>query len=220
MLTRFYSAMGSAPAGDGTLVMMADELVAATSPDLILDALHRCARECKFPVRLPDIFARIPGLDVGDNSAKRIAWDQAVDFARNWIAVGNETLTILEHRLKCENAIDRNCAHCKGSGFEPIEGSTRVRFCRCRGAREITAPELPLRILDAVRRSGGWSAFVRMTDEDFPFLQKRFFEEYEAWTAVEYLAGGSRNQLAGDRVNVDGIVKQLGEAKAIEDGRR
>jgi hypothetical protein len=41
------------------------------------------------------------------------------------------------------------------------------------------------RILDCVRRSGGWKTYKCATDEDFPFLQKRFFEEYQAWTAVE-----------------------------------
>ena len=46
-------------------------------------------------------------------------------------------------------------------------------------------PKLSQRILDTVRRTGGWRTYKCMTDEDFPFLQKRFFEEYEAWSAVE-----------------------------------
>jgi len=46
-------------------------------------------------------------------------------------------------------------------------------------------PRLSDRILDSVRRSGGWKVYACMTDEDFPFTQKRFFEEYKAWQAVE-----------------------------------
>ena len=48
-------------------------------------------------------------------------------------------------------------------------------------------PKLTDRILDSVRRSGGWKTYKCATDEDFPFLQKRFFEEYQAWTAVEHV---------------------------------
>ena len=31
-----------------------------------------------------------------------------------------------------------------------------------------------------------------MTDDDFPFVQRRFFEEYAAWTAVECILDTSR----------------------------
>lgn len=46
-------------------------------------------------------------------------------------------------------------------------------------------PKLSDRILDTVRRTGGWRVYKCMTDGDFPFVQKRFFEEYVAWVAVE-----------------------------------
>jgi hypothetical protein len=48
-------------------------------------------------------------------------------------------------------------------------------------------PKLSDRILDTVRRTGGWKVYACMTEEDFPFSQKRFFEEYQAWTAVEHV---------------------------------
>jgi hypothetical protein len=51
-----------------------------------------------------------------------------------------------------------------------------------------TYPQLSNHILDVVRRTGGWRVYARMTDEDFPFVQKRFFEEYAAWAAVEHVA--------------------------------
>jgi hypothetical protein len=43
------------------------------------------------------------------------------------------------------------------------------------------------RILDTVRRTGGWKVYKCMTAEDFPFVQKRFFAEYHAWIAVEQI---------------------------------
>jgi len=49
-------------------------------------------------------------------------------------------------------------------------------------------PKLSDRILDTVRRTGGWKAYKCMTDDDFPFVQKRFFEEYTAWVAVGQVA--------------------------------
>jgi hypothetical protein len=53
-----------------------------------------------------------------------------------------------------------------------------------------TFPQLSDRLLATVRRTGGWKVYARMTDEDFPFQQKRFFEEYQAWAAVENLDPG------------------------------
>jgi hypothetical protein len=63
---------------------------------------------------------------------------------------------------------------------------------RTRASIEGGAPELAPRIVDSVRRSGGWSAYLRMTDEDFPFVQKRFFEEYKAWSNVEAITDRAR----------------------------
>ena len=53
-------------------------------------------------------------------------------------------------------------------------------------------PQLCDRILDTVRRTGGWRAYKKLTDKDFPFQQKRFFDEYKAWTAVERLTDPSK----------------------------
>jgi len=50
---------------------------------------------------------------------------------------------------------------------------------------EAGAPTLPARIADTVRRSGGWAVYLGLDPKSFPFQQKRFFEEYAAWTAVE-----------------------------------
>jgi hypothetical protein len=36
-----------------------------------------------------------------------------------------------------------------------------------------------------VRRTGGWTVYLGLSAREFPFQQKRFFDEYQAWTAVE-----------------------------------
>jgi hypothetical protein len=48
-------------------------------------------------------------------------------------------------------------------------------------------PKLNDRILDCVRRTGGWKAYACMTNEDFPFQQQRFFAEFLAWKAVQQI---------------------------------
>ena len=53
------------------------------------------------------------------------------------------------------------------------------------------APTLPPRVVNTVRRTGGWGAYLGLsyTDDqrrrDAAFQQKRFFEEYKAWTLTE-----------------------------------
>lgn len=148
MLTTFYAAMGNAPEVKGAVAAMASALLTKASIEQITIALDACMFE-KYPVRLPHILARIPGLDLDVNAEKRLAWETIERFASKWLR-WNE---------------DRTIAHV-----------------------EAGAPELSPRILDTVRRSGGWSVYLRMTDEDFPHQQKRFFEEYEAWTEIQHVA--------------------------------
>jgi len=52
------------------------------------------------------------------------------------------------------------------------------------GFRAAPMPVLSERILDCVRRCGSWRQFKCMTPSNFPFQQKRFFEEFKAWHAV------------------------------------
>lgn len=59
---------------------------------------------------------------------------------------------------------------------------------RTTGTLDSKAPPLDQRIVDSVRRSGGWTVYMRMTDKDFPFQQARFFEEYEAWSEIQRIS--------------------------------
>jgi hypothetical protein len=69
-------------------------------------------------------------------------------------------------------------------------------------------PKLSRRIQDAVQRTGGWKVYKCMNERDFPFVQKRFQEEYVAWSAVERVAIGTmlvespRPQLVANRISV------------------
>jgi hypothetical protein len=48
-----------------------------------------------------------------------------------------------------------------------------------------TYPLLSERIIGTVRRTGGWATYKLLTDESFPFQQKRFFEEYKVYSLVQ-----------------------------------
>ena len=77
----------------------------------------------------------------------------------------------------------------------------------------VVIPELSQRIRDSVRRIGGWRTIKCMSNDDFPFVQKRFREAYQAWRAAEFVL--SRNALAGI-----GGFKELIGAKRMPEGNR
>jgi hypothetical protein len=52
----------------------------------------------------------------------------------------------------------------------------------------VPKPELPQRIRDTVRHVGGWRAIAYPSADDFPFVQRRFYEEYRACPATELAA--------------------------------
>jgi len=155
-LARFYSVMGHRPDEPGALALMAEILAQSASDAQVDRALTRCARECRYPVRLSDVLQRIPGLEVSQPEAEaRKAWDVLVSFVNKY--VGNDVYGVFGPEF----------------GWHPR-----------------TYPKLSDRVLGTVRRTGGWKVYKCMTDNDFPFVQKRFFEEYAAWAAVEQVALG------------------------------
>jgi hypothetical protein len=88
------------------------------------------------------------------------------------------------------------------------------------------APQLPQRIVDTVRRTGDWAVYLRMEPRDFPFKQKRFFEEYQAWVAVErvlpdlakvlQLPKAKVKQLTGSKT-MDNAAQQLTPPSRIDE---
>lgn len=75
---------------------------------------------------------------------------------------------------------------------------------------ETGAPPISKRVIDCVRRSGGWSLYLRMTDADYPFAQKRFFEEWGAWTDVDRISRDPARALVFPE------LKQLAEARTMD----
>lgn len=49
----------------------------------------------------------------------------------------------------------------------------------------VPRPALPQRIRNSVRRVGGWAAVVNPALEDYPHVQRRFFEAYRTWVTTE-----------------------------------
>jgi hypothetical protein len=153
-LARFYSVVGSRPDEPGALALMAEILTQSATDEEIDGALTRCARECPYPIRLPDILQRIQGQEIPQLEAEgRKAWDSVISFVSKW-----------------------------------VQSDVQGDYVITRGVRSSEPPRLAQRILDTVQRTGGWKIYKCMTHEDFPFVQKRFLEEYEAWTAVEQIA--------------------------------
>lgn len=161
-LNGFYDLVGHKPEEPGTLTIMASYLIAqGATIEGVRIALDRCVKECRYPVRLQDVMQRIPGMEVPQVEAEmRAAWDVLMEFVRKYV----------------------------GSNPEGNYGPEYGFFGPCRmGGKSFGSryPQLPQRILDCVRRSGGWKQYKRMTPADMPFLQQRFFEEYKAWQATE-----------------------------------
>jgi hypothetical protein len=71
-----------------------------------------------------------------------------------------------------------------------VQSDAEGSYVISRGVRSSEPPQLSQQLRDTVRRTGGWRTYKCMTDEDLPFVQKRFFEEYAAWVAVEQIVPG------------------------------
>jgi hypothetical protein len=156
-LNCFYDLVGHRPQEPDTIAKMAMYLGQQATPEQVDAALDRCVRECRYPVRLPDITQRITGMEVPQVEAEmRAAWDAVIQFVHRYV-------------------------DCDPEGNFGPEFGRHGRSC----SAPATYPKLPQRILDCVRRTGGWAQYALMTTDDQPFLQKRFFEEYQAWIAVE-----------------------------------
>src|SRR5262249_12726300 len=149
-------------------------------------ALERCT-EFPYPVRLPHIRQRIPGLEIPDPEAQaRAAWDRAQTFAKRHVY------------------------------SSPVDGNgvciddCRAEKCR-NNPRHYLDEHLPQQIRDTVRRCGGWRPIALSLREPDPFLKKEFMSEFQSWRAVE--RASSRLALPGD---IAARFKQLVEAKDIQ----
>jgi hypothetical protein len=190
MLATFYAAAGNPPDADGALALMARVLAVRAEMPAINAALDRCLAECRFPIRLPDIIQRLPGTEAADVKAeKRLAWETVDRFVSKY--VGN----------------DIHGNYGPDFGWHGPQLNYRGEIVKA-----ASYPQLCDRILDTVRRTGGWKVYALMTDEDFPFVQKRFFEEYETWAEIKRMSDSDRARL----LEIP-RVKELVAAKAMSE---
>jgi hypothetical protein len=157
---RFYSVMGNRPDEPGALSLMAEILAKIATDEQIDVALER-STEVSYPVRLPHIRQRIPGLEISDTEAEaRAEYDRAQQFAKKHVS------------------------------SSPVDGNgvwvddCRKRDCTLQFPHKLDE-HLPERTRDSVRRVGGWRAIALSLKEPNPFLKKEFIAEYQAWRAVE-----------------------------------
>jgi hypothetical protein len=92
-----------------------------------------------------------------------------------------------------------------------VHADPQGNYVISRGVRSTEPPILSQRITDTVRQTGGWRAYKTMNQDDYPYQQKRFFEEYEAWTAVEQILPG---RLLTEMPNLQLVAKPMGLPKA------
>jgi hypothetical protein len=174
LLNGFYDIVGNKPEVEGSIAKMAAFILSEGADARGLrKALARCAKECGgFPIRLPQIMERIPGMEIPQEEAKaRAAWDILMAYVQKYIGVDPE------------------------GRYGPEYGSYGAMF-----NRPARFPTLDQRTLDTVRRTGGWIEYARINYDgsaitgdgnvverkgNFPFVQKRFMEEWLAWAAVD-----------------------------------
>lgn len=162
MVTATVEAMGaelSAPA----LNLFVEDL-AELPDDAVLCALTRCRREIRGKNGFP------PVLTIADV------------FDRAGVASEGQV-----EDSECRAAWDVVQRYVTRHVVRNPEGVYEERdFVGNRG--RVPRPELVQRIRDTVRRVGGWQAVVNPSPDDYPHVQRRFYEEYRAWAATEYAA--------------------------------
>jgi hypothetical protein len=147
------------------------EDLAMLSDDVIAHALARCRREIRGRNGFP------PTLTIAD----------VLDRA----GVVSETQV---EEAECRAAWDVLLPHADKYIVNNVHGGYEEKHYF---GQSLEIPQLPDRIKDSLRRCGGWQAIKRMTNEDMPFVQRRFYEEYRAWNATE--AALSAGALSGNQ---------------------
>ena len=138
--------------------------------DALLVAFAKARRELDYLPGVSEI-RRLAMVDEGSklDAETRSAWDLAVDFVAKYVS----------------NDVEGN--------YGPEHGWHGTIVINGKVKRKARYPQLPQRILDVVRRTGGWKQYKLMSENDLPFQQKRFFDEYKAWAAVEQAVDVSKS---------------------------
>lgn len=185
--------------------------------DVITQALARCRQEIRgrngFPptLTIADVLERtglVNTVDIVD-AAPMAAWDQVVEYARLFVIIDPEGQWVerpVSRLVKRVEMVADPMYRRKGEGLVQIGKVSRCRCMSMHISRTEKPPQLEQRLRDTVRRIGGWEVIKRMDPvDDLPFVQRRFFEAYEALDACEELTQG----LLGNRMQER--IKQLSE---------
>jgi len=169
--------------------------------DALVRAFARARQELDYLPGVSEI-RRLAMADTGSrlDAEMRSAWDLTIKFVDKYVS----------------NDIHGN--------YGPEHGWHGPRFDREGNVTRLASyPELEPRILDVVRRTGGWKQYKCMTENDQPFQQKRFFEEYKSWLAVEQVTDTSKllampmvKQLPAEKKDLPASVKPIRPARTLQ----
>jgi hypothetical protein len=186
------------------LAIYADDLGDLTQ-EQIERALLRARRELRFFPKIAELreFAGV-GIKQHDDAEMRAAWDATVRYVDKYVNCDPHGNYGPEFGRYGPHGYDRKTG-------EPYPAMY---------------PQLPQRILDVVRRTGGWKVYACMDERDFPFQQQRFFDEYQAWPAVQSQLSNislaprpARRKLTGETAppcsEIDRRLREIADAKSM-----
>jgi len=200
--------MGTELTPEATKIFVHD--LASLTDDQIKTGLERTRREVRgsngFPPKLilQDVLSRAGVLteDEVESLDAVAAWDEAERVVSRFGWYDSAGEVVLRRRV---GPVYKDCTRCEGKGFtvgmekyKDIHGKESehqaVADCTCREIEEV--PEVSQRLLDTVKRIGGWSALKEITPARFPFTRRDFLLEYTRWRKVESLPGPRGSMLA------------------------
>lgn len=177
---------------------------------VIRHALDRCAREITTrSLSLNDILSRMGDVSEADtiDAAPFAAWDFVLNLRKYHLrpiagASGEGQYELADGLV---NDFSRY------PGTTTLEQLMSAHF-HATGRREVPARKIPLlrvsnRIIDSVRRSGGWARIAQMTPENENWVKRDFVEQYKAWEAVSMWEKLAEPEQLADPIK--GLLSQL-----------
>lgn len=165
----------------------------------IRQGLERTRREVKgsngFPPRLilQDVLDRAGVISPADAESMEAtaAWDMVMDVVERFVKVkrsedGSKPADsdVVLRRIVGKPLAD--CVNCEGKGMKLVRREDMSQWvvpCDCKPVVEI--PAMSDRLLDVVRRMGGWVTFYAIPAKSFPFVRRDFMLEFGKWQKVE-----------------------------------
>ena len=187
--------------------------------EVIAHALARVRREIKGRDGFKPVWALCDVLDRAgvvntaavEDAEARVAWDAVLDFSKKYISKDSEGSFYVKAKIRRTGEV-RIEPERVTNGLVQIG---RRQVCNCRPVHiveTIGIPDLGPRIIDSLRRIGGWTVIIQMDPtRDQPHVQRRFFEEFRSWQASE--AAINHGSLPAQ---VRESVQNLSAAKAMD----